>query len=96
MKQARVPTLTTLVQEALARADDFMTAAQLAEITKHTPNQVSTALWALSNYKVVESVESQGRLWWFLTTTDTRTRIFEERTPETKPRRTRRATKKVP
>ena len=95
MKLTRLPkepTTTSLVVEALTRRDDFMTGAQLTAATGRGSNQVWAALSHLRNRHVVDSVESAGRLWWFLTAADDdRQRVVEERRPEDKPRRGRRA-----
>lgn len=72
-------------------ADDFLTLRMLVAKTGMTTNQVSASLSHLRSYHVVDVIETEGGLWWFLTPdTDTRSRVVEERTPEDSPRRPRR------
>jgi len=57
-------------------------------ITQH----VLVALHNLKYCKAVEIVESERKLWWFVTPdADVRSKILHERTPETKPRAKRKA-----
>lgn len=90
------PTWTTLVLEALVRADDLMTAEQLrlalwAAGLKATSNRVSAALHHLHGHKAVDFVEADAHLWWFATPEDdTRLRVIQEKAPEFRPRRRRR------
>jgi hypothetical protein len=85
-------TTTALVTEALARADDFRTARQLADATGRSLNQVHSALWVLKHYySAVECIEAADGLWWFATAADDkRSKHLDERTPESKPRRAKR------
>lgn len=84
-------TATTLVMEALVRADDFRTGRQLQEELRLSGNRVSAALYHLLKHRAVEFVEADRTLWWFATpTSDTRSRVVEEKAPETRPRRPRR------
>jgi chromosome segregation and condensation protein ScpB len=90
------PTWTSLVEAALVTADDFMSVEQLMAVTGGTVNQVTAALHHLQLHHAAEVVEGGGRLWWFATpSTDTRSRVVEERRPEkpgTRRRRVRRST----
>lgn len=91
MSAFKETTSTTLVTEALEKADDFMTAKGLQQATGRNVNQVSAALHALRQYKVVEAINSEGQLFWYATPwSDTRTKVVYERSPETKPRKQRR------
>ena len=80
-------TYTTLVADALLRSDDFMTARQLMAVTGLGCCAVSAALHHLRGHKAVECMESEGQLWWYLTLQDDRSRVVNERTPESRPRR---------
>lgn len=85
------PAATWQVQQALARADDFVTLAQVKQMTGLDSNHASAALHHLKKYHVVESMESDGHLWWYLTGRDDRTLVKEEVTVEDKPRKVRRS-----
>lgn len=96
MRRFKVPCRRHVVLEALVAADDFMTAAQISERTGITARDATSALHNLRYCKAVEFVEAEGRLWWFATpASDTRTKHFEERAPETRPRAKRRRRPKV-
>jgi hypothetical protein len=74
-----------------------MTTRDLMEATGSNVNQVTAALFHLRKQRVVDVVvETDGTGWWFLTGEDRRTYTVEERTPEGKPRRARRARKVTP
>jgi len=82
-KKPKEPTLTSLVEEALAASDDFMTTAMVLEATKMNRHQAEVTLHHLKNYKAISAMESDGKLWWYATPdTDTRIRHVEERVPE--------------
>lgn len=90
-KKMKQPTATTLVLEALIRADDFRTSRQLQAELQLDTNHVSAALCHLAKHKAVEFVEADSSLWWFATPeTDTRSRVVDERAPEDRPRKPRR------
>lgn len=95
MRRARITTTTTLVMDALRWADDFMTGAQLCEVTGRASNQVFAALNHLRKYNVVDSIASDGTLWWFATGDDSRSRVIDEKVPESKPRRPRKPRRKL-
>lgn len=98
-KKEKQPPCVLKVEQALIARDDFTTCAQLAEITKLTRNQVTASLHHLKKHSVVESMESDGSLWWYMTPgLDTRVRHIDERTPEEKPRapRVRRSRELLP
>jgi hypothetical protein len=94
MHRIKVTTTTTLVLEALVRADDFRTARQLIADTGRSYNQVLAALHHLRKYHAIDSLESDGALWWYITGEDTRTTVRDERTPETRQRRPRKVRRK--
>lgn len=89
MRKLKQETYTSRVMEALRKCDDFMTAQQLAEKLNHN---IHNALRELNLYGAVDWVEQGGKLWWFALPpeSDTRSRVIEERTPETGPRRPKR------
>jgi hypothetical protein len=86
------PTHTKLVLEALsAWPDDFATVAELMAATGSARNQTSAALHHLRKRHAVDVVIQQGTGYWYATPGyDDRTRHVDERTPEDRPRRTRR------
>lgn len=90
------PTWTSLVFEALVRANDFASVPMLMAATRGTVNQVTAALSHLAKRHAVESVVGpDGKLWWFATPDyDDRIRVVEERVPE-EPGNRRRGAKKV-
>lgn len=96
MKQKEATT-TFLVEKELRSADDFMSTAMLIRATNRNANQISAALHHLRNKGVVDVVvQPDGRGWWFALSAfeDKRTKTYEERTMESKPRRRRAAVKK--
>jgi hypothetical protein len=76
------PTWTHLTLEALRVADDFVSFDDLRAATGASPNQLSAALFHLQKRRCVEAIEGNGKLWWFATGEDTRSRVQELRTPE--------------
>lgn len=91
-KQDKRPTWTSLILEALTKADDFMTAKQLGMAVGATHNQVSAALHHLRNRHAVDCLASDDQLFWFATPdSDDRERVVEERRPEEPGTRRRRA-----
>lgn len=88
----RKPTWTSKVEEVLRLADDFLAAKEIQAKLEARRNQIFAALWHLRDCKVIDSVESGGKLYWFYKghEEDPRCRIIEERCPEDKPRKTRR------
>lgn len=97
-KKEKVVPCVLRVETALKSIDDFASVKQLADATKLTSNQVGASLHHLRKHLAVDSVESGGKLWWFLTPgQDTRTFHLDERTPEEKPRapRVRRAAPRI-
>lgn len=83
------PTATGEVTRALTAKDDFMSLDELVAVTGKSRKQVMSALWTLQHYfRAVECVRQGNELWWFVTPqTDTRMVTYDERTPESKPRR---------
>jgi len=93
----KMVTTTTLVTEALVRADDFMSASQLVEATGRSTNRVTAALHHLKVHKAIQAMEVGGQLYWYATPSDDdRHRVVEEKAEETKPRRTRKTHKPTP
>lgn len=88
-KADQQPTWTSKVTDALRKADDFMSFAQLQAATGADNNQLSATLHHLKNRRVVDAMEGDGSLWWYLTGEDTRQRAVEMRQPEPKGNRTR-------
>lgn len=91
----KVPTCTFKILQALREADDFMSADMISAKTGCDRNQISASLHHLrTRAKVVDVVVNpDGRGWWFALPEDmdTRSIIHEERTPESRPRRQRKA-----
>jgi hypothetical protein len=83
-RNAPQPTWTSLVEEALRTADDFLGAPELVARTGGNTNQISAALHGLLRYRAVDCVsDAAGRLFWFATPqTDTRTKRCDVRRPE--------------
>lgn len=97
MKRNTETTATFLVLDALKRADDFRTVAQLQSETGKSYNRVQAALHHLRVHKAVDFVEAERKLWWFATpTSDTRSRTVDERFMEDKPRKSRKTKKVTP
>lgn len=71
-------TTTLLVLEALQNADDFLTAREIMRITGRESNRVTAALAHLRKHKVVECLEQDGQLFWYLTGEDDRETTREE------------------
>ena len=93
MRAQKEPTSTALVEEALRASDDFMSVDMLVAATGRSRNQVGAACHHLRRFLVVDVVVNpDGRGWWFAMPHDgdTRSRVVEERTPESRPRRQRR------
>ena len=93
-RNAPEPTWVSQVEEALARADDFMSFADLLQAVGAgcTHNRLTAALHSLRKYKAADSVESGGKLYWFSTPdTDTRVRHYDMRRPEEPGTRRRRS-----
>lgn len=95
-RQARIATWTSLTEDTLRIMDDFMSMQQLVQLTGGSSNQISAALYCLKRYLVVDCVIAEGELFWFLTGNDTRVRQVMERTPEDKPRKSRRKAAAMP
>ena len=83
-------TCTSVVQRTLTEADDFLTATHLQILTGLSMNQVAASLHHLKRHRAIDPLEGAGTLWWYATPTDDdRSRILEERTPESRPRKPR-------
>lgn len=89
-KADRKPTWTAKVRDALRDADDFMSFDQLVQATGANRQQLAATLHHLKvNAGVIDCLEAEGRLWWFLTGNDKRLYSHEERVVEPKGSRTR-------
>lgn len=85
------PTATSVVEEAMRSADDFITAQELVRVTKLDYSHVSAALCHFRKYSAAECLTEGAKLWWYLTPgTDKRSHKHLERTPEPRPRKPRR------
>lgn len=84
MKPTQKPTLISRIEEALAKADDFMTSKMIAEVTGIHSSRVRNILSNMRvYYKAFDCVEQDKALWWFATPeTDTRTKHIDLRVPE--------------
>lgn len=79
----KAPTWTSLVEQALIEADDFMSLDQIEMAIGASLNQATAALHHLQHHRAVDAVEGGGRLWWFATPADdNRLRKVHERVPE--------------
>lgn len=83
------PTWTVKIQRFLAQCDDFRNQTQIRAATGASPNQSLAALCHLRKHRVVDSVEADGQLWWFITGEDLRSKVVETRVLEPKGNRTR-------
>lgn len=95
MRKLKEPTSTSIVEETLRTLDDFVTAPQLRDLTGLDTCHLSASLCHLRKYSAADCIDADGQLYWYATPdTDVRTKVLLERTPESKPRRTRRTKKK--
>lgn len=82
-----VTSTTSLVEQALTQAQDFMTVPQIAAAVNLPSASIMTALRWLVKAKAADSLESGGRLYFFITPeTDTRTKKVTEHRKEDEPR----------
>jgi len=92
MKHSQEPSCVSLVFGVLVGSDDFKTVQQLKDETRCNMNQVLAATHSLHKYKAVEVMISGGTTYWYATPeTDTRQCHRDFRTPEAKPRKTRKS-----
>ncbi|MDX2059948.1 MAG: hypothetical protein SFV24_19215 [Gemmatimonadales bacterium] len=84
---------TKVILDTLTRADDFMTAKQLREVTGEAAHRVSAALHHLKVVKAIDSMESDGVLWFYATPdADTRkVRLDDVKVEIRRPRKRKRA-----
>ncbi|MGD9674535.1 MAG: hypothetical protein AB7U98_13765 [Candidatus Nitrosocosmicus sp.] len=84
MKKNQEPTLISRIEEALAKADDFMTSKMIAAATGIHSSRVRSILNSMRiYYKAFDCIEQDKALWWFATPeTDTRTKHVDLRVPE--------------
>ena len=82
--QDRARTVTSTILEALMRADDFLTAPMVQQMTRIESHlSVQATLHYLQVRGAVECFESGGTLWWFATPDgDNRVRRMEYRIRE--------------
>ena len=93
------PSNTCRVTTALSERDDFMSLDDLTIATGLTRREVRGAIHWLRKIKAIDSVESAGHLYWFLTAdTDQRTHTIDEKKKEDEPRifNGRKTTKRAP
>lgn len=91
------PSKVSLVEEQIRLKDDFITQKQLGSLLegKANGNQISAALHLLKRYKAIDSMESDGQLWFYGTPeSDTRTKTIETRVIEEPGTRAKRAYKR--
>ena len=85
--KCKQPTHTTVVNQYLIALGDFDTVAGITAKAGVPRRYVLMSLWHLRHYRAVDSVVSDGQLWWFATPEyDNRSRIVDERAPEEKKR----------
>lgn len=92
MKAHKETTCTTLVLEALRAADDFLSRSALVRATGRSYNQVDASThWLRKRHAIDCVVEPDGRAWWYALPpeNDNRSYHVDERTPEDRPRRSR-------
>jgi hypothetical protein len=94
-KADREETCTHKVESLFQKMDDFLTMRQVIEMTGLKGNQVGAVLHHLKRVGVLESMESEGRLYWYVLGKDTRTRTVEERVKEPEGNRSGRKAKKL-
>lgn len=89
MPKIRQTCSTTLVLEALRRANDFMTQHQLCLATQRSANQVSAAVIHLLAKRCVGVVIQGKERHWYALPPEDDARLFtrEEYSPHVKPRR---------
>lgn len=89
------PSYTSLAEQALIKADDFLSVEQIIEVTGLTWAAVRSSLGWLRKCKAIDSVESGGQLYWFSTLeNDQRSKKIEERKREDEPRKPKTGKKK--
>lgn len=90
-RRHREPTTTSLVFAELMM-DDLLTNAELARRTGRTVNQVSAATFSLVAARAIDWLTIDGMTRHFFATpeADVRTRVVNERVPESTPRKQRR------
>jgi hypothetical protein len=97
-KARKEATKVSLVEKALAKADDFLT-IEMVIAQCHgavTREQASCSLHHLKKYRAADVMAAEGGLWWYSTpSTDTRTKHLDQRTPEERKRKPRRVRKNL-
>jgi Fe2+ or Zn2+ uptake regulation protein len=84
VRKIKTTTTTTLVLDALRRADDFLTAKQLCERTARSTGQVAAALHWLRKAHAIDSIASDDTLYWYARPRedDTRSSVRDEITAD--------------
>lgn len=90
-KGLKEPPITLRVQEALTWADDLLTLEDVIFLTGCSVNQVCAALCHLHKHRVIDSLDQEGKAYYYLTGEDQRLRHLELRTPEDRPRKQRKS-----
>lgn len=84
MKRDQEPTLISRIEDAFAKADDFLTVRQLAAATGIYSNTIASILSTMRvKYQAFDCVEQDKSLWWYPTPeTDKRLKRVAARVPE--------------
>lgn len=96
--KSREETHTVKIERALRSGPEFQTVEMLKKATGESHHNATSSLWWLRRCRVVDVViEVDGVGWWFALPPedDLRSRIVEERKPETRPRNRRIRTRKL-
>lgn len=91
-RQGKEDPLTKKVEAYMrGHEDEFIVAGEVSHALELTHHQTSTTLHHLRRYNVVGVVVQDGRGHWFVLPKkdDTRSKVLDLRTPESKPRRSR-------
>jgi Fe2+ or Zn2+ uptake regulation protein len=67
MQLGKRTTTTRKIQDILQLRNDFMTARQIMEAIKEPSNRTYAALHWLQKARVIQSMASDGQLWFYLT-----------------------------
>lgn len=82
------PSHTSVVLKALIAADDYVNLSTLSRLTKLKKDILRPTIKHLRKYNAVDSVESDGQLYWYATPAlDTRSWTQEEHRKEDEPRK---------
>lgn len=89
-RREKRPCITLVILGLMRELDDFVTIQDLMGLTTYSRHQVHASLSHFMKYRIAERVESNGKVYFYLTHRDTRSRVVEERAVEDKPRHRRR------